>query len=62
MPRRLQQSVHNCLTDARCGKTLRVDRIHIPVIKLAQDLVQVAGNGILIFPGADADNVIRLIA
>lgn len=54
MSRSFQQTIHNRVTDTRSGKTFRKDHIHIHIIKITQNSIQMLCNAIFILSAAGA--------
>lgn len=48
MPRRLQQPVHNSLSETIRGKSLRIDFGDTFIIEFSQDRIQMSGNAVFI--------------
>ena len=46
MPRRLQQPVHNSLSETIRGKSLRIDFGDTFIIEFSQDRIQMSGNAV----------------
>lgn len=53
MPRRLQQPVHNSLSETIRGKSLRIDFGDTFIIEFSQDRIQMSGNAVFIPAAAD---------